>query len=105
MATNLESYSAEELEKLIADAQRELEKRRRERRNEVMDEVRRLASTVGVKVEVVDEGGPQRRTRTKTAPKFRNPDDVSQTWTGRGPKPRWFKDALSRGIPESQMLI
>ena len=105
MGMNLESYSAEELEKLIADAQRVIEKRRREQRNEVMDEVRRLASTVGVKIEVVDDGGAPRRTRTKTEPKFRNPDNASQTWTGRGPKPRWFKDALSRGIPESQMLI
>ena len=40
-----------------------------------------------------------------SAPKYRNPDDASQTWTGRGRKPGWFVDALERGVTPEEMLI
>jgi DNA-binding protein H-NS len=30
-------------------------------------------------------------------PKFRNPDDVSETWAGRGKKPRWLSAQLKSG--------
>ncbi len=29
--------------------------------------------------------------------KYRNPKDSSQTWTGRGRKPNWLVEALSKG--------
>lgn len=32
----------------------------------------------------------------KVAPKYRNPNDPSQTWTGRGKPPLWIKDAEDR---------
>lgn len=31
------------------------------------------------------------------AAKFRNPRPPFQTWSGRGPQPRWIKEALSHG--------
>ena len=36
-------------------------------------------------------------TRGKVAPKYANPQDPTQTWTGRGRKPRWVQDALDAG--------
>ena len=45
------------------------------------------------------------RGRYKSEPKYCNPDDSTQTWTGRGTRPRWFKDALARGVSADQMLI
>ena len=30
-------------------------------------------------------------------PKYRNPGDKTQTWTGRGLKPRWVRDLLDSG--------
>ena len=33
----------------------------------------------------------------KVAPKYRNPADPSQTWSGRGRQPRWFKAAIRKG--------
>ena len=29
--------------------------------------------------------------------KYRNPKDISQTWTGRGRKPNWLVDAVKKG--------
>ena len=31
------------------------------------------------------------------AAKYRNPKDISQTWTGRGRKPNWLVDAVKKG--------
>jgi DNA-binding protein H-NS len=33
----------------------------------------------------------------KVAPKFRNPENPSETWAGRGLKPRWLSAALKSG--------
>jgi len=30
-------------------------------------------------------------------PKYRNPEDPTKTWTGRGRQPAWIKEALSAG--------
>jgi len=37
--------------------------------------------------------------------KYRNPADTSQTWTGKGRQPAWFKDALSNGTSPEAMEI
>ncbi len=38
-------------------------------------------------------------------PKYRNPDDPTQTWAGRGHKPRWMADALAAGRTLDDFLI
>jgi DNA-binding protein H-NS len=35
--------------------------------------------------------------RGPVAPKYRNPDNPSETWAGRGLKPRWLSAALKSG--------
>ena len=34
------------------------------------------------------------KTTKKVAPKFRNPENSGETWTGRGLQPRWMRAAL-----------
>ena len=38
-----------------------------------------------------------RRPYPRVAPKFRNPNEPSQTWTGRGRQPRWLMACLNSG--------
>jgi DNA-binding protein H-NS len=40
---------------------------------------------------------PRRRPYPTVIPKFRNPDDPSQTWAGRGRPPRWLAAQLKLG--------
>jgi DNA-binding protein H-NS len=40
---------------------------------------------------------PERRPYPRVLPKFRNPDDRSQTWAGRGKQPRWLTAQLRSG--------
>ncbi len=39
----------------------------------------------------------RRGPRGPVAPKYRNPKDPTQTWAGRGLKPRWLTAALASG--------
>ncbi|SIO46278.1 DNA-binding protein H-NS [Bradyrhizobium erythrophlei] len=39
----------------------------------------------------------ERRQYPPVFPKFRNPDDESETWSGRGKQPRWLKHQLGSG--------
>jgi DNA-binding protein H-NS len=39
----------------------------------------------------------ERRQYRPVVPKFRNPDDPSETWAGRGKQPRWLADQLRSG--------
>lgn len=38
-------------------------------------------------------------------PKYRNPDDATKTWTGRGRQPQWIKDALAAGKDLEELAI
>ena len=41
----------------------------------------------------------------RVAPKYRNPDDAEQTWSGRGRKPRWFLDQIAAGKTPEDIAI
>lgn len=43
--------------------------------------------------------------RGKVSPKFRNPDDHSQEWTGRGRQPLWVKALLGVGHSMDDLKI
>src|SRR5258708_31459973 len=40
---------------------------------------------------------PERRSYPTVFPKFRNPEQPSETWAGRGKKPRWLVAQLKSG--------
>jgi DNA-binding protein H-NS len=40
---------------------------------------------------------PERRPYPAVLPKYRNPEQPSETWTGRGKKPRWVTAQLRSG--------
>ncbi len=44
-------------------------------------------------------------TGRKVAPKYWNPNDHSQVWTGRGVSPKWVRDLMAQGMTKEQMLI
>ena len=46
-----------------------------------------------------------RGTKGPVAPKYRNPENPSETWAGRGLKPRWLSAALKSGRKQEDFLI
>ncbi len=42
---------------------------------------------------------------SKLPPKYRNPDNPSETWSGRARRPKWFLEAQRRGVPISKLTV
>ena len=52
------------------------------------------------------ENGPKaRRPYPKVRPKYRNPERPSETWSGRGKRPRWMSAQLKSGKKVNEFLI
>jgi DNA-binding protein H-NS len=49
------------------------------------------------KVTELSPPGPERRPYPKVEAKFRNPDNPSETWSGRGKTPRWLARLIATG--------
>ena len=47
----------------------------------------------------------ERRKYPKVFPKYRNPDQPSENWSGRGKRPRWLTDALTAGRSIDEFTI
>lgn len=129
MAIDLTSLSPKELEKLISNASRE--KKRKMKRAPlatVRKKLTKLATAEGYSLyELFGTGsattsaatrGPRKAAKTgtrtaarkstagrKVAPKYRNPDNASQTWTGRGKQPLWFVAATGAGKTREDLAI
>ena len=74
-------------------------------RSDALEVAAQLAQQFGFTAAEVGcgEGAPV-KTRKPVAPKYRNPAG-EETWSGRGVKPTWFKEAIDAGIPAEEMLI
>jgi len=109
MAIDLEKLSQSELDALIANAERQKKKIHRQKINDVRRHLASQAKEAGYTIdELFGAGGGRKvssRTGTKVAPKYRNPANPDQTWTGRGKRPRWFNEALAKGRKEGDMRI
>ena len=66
---------------------------------EVKAKMEALARTAGLSVaEIYGFNGKKGRAKGgKVAPKYMNPADKSETWTGRGRQPRWLVAKLAKG--------
>lgn len=51
------------------------------------------------------KAGRGRRRYPKVLPRYQNPDRPSQTWSGRGKKPRWFIEQLRSGKRNEDLRI
>ncbi|MNC48706.1 DNA-binding protein StpA [compost metagenome] len=48
---------------------------------------------------------PSARKLGKVAPKYRNPANPNETWTGRGRQPKWMAQLVAMGRSPSDFLI
>lgn len=72
-------------------------------RADVRKKIEAIASEAGFKVSDLF-GGRGGKGRTVAA-KYANPDNPSETWTGRGRKPKWLSAKVSEGHKIEKFLI
>ncbi len=119
---DIAKLSIPELRKLSKRVEAELKKRDDTARRDLLKKMQRLAAEHGLSLEdVVGKGGslpaepkkpraaaaakPKAKKKIVVAPKYRNPDDASMTWTGRGRKPLWVQKCLDDGKTLDELLI
>ena len=64
----------------------------------------RLRRIEGTAAQTPNEKRP-RRAYPPVLPKYRNPKNPSETWSGRGKQPRWLKAQLRAGKKLNDLLI
>lgn len=99
------NLSETELQAVIDNAANALKEKQAQKRKEVIAQIKQLASSIGVTVDIHDESDKTIRKGKKVAAKYRNPDNESQTWTGRGVAPKWMQALISAGRDKSEFLI
>jgi len=92
---DISGLTVAELNQLINEAQITINKRKREQKKALLERFKAQAAEEGLSLdEVMGKTGAKRPT---VSPKYRNPADPTQTWTGRGRKPLWVVAALDSG--------
>jgi DNA-binding protein H-NS len=84
-----------------------IEQRRADEQAALKEKMAEMAAEAGFDLEDVlpaKRGGKGRKGGT-VAPKYRNPKDPSQTWTGRGRQPKWLVAELEKGRKLESFLI
>jgi DNA-binding protein H-NS len=109
MAINLDSLSPAELQALIKNAEAQMESARKNHVKEVRTKIDGILADAGLTIGEVypTRGGKVAKgPKAAVAPKYRNPDNAAQTWSGRGKRPVWFNDALKKkGVTAESLLI
>jgi DNA-binding protein H-NS len=106
MAIDLKSMNHNQLSDLIARAKARQDELVKEKAAKLREKINALVKAEGFGLdEVFGRTGGRGKARGKVKPKYRNPADPSQTWTGRGKRPRWFSAAISSGRKEKDLLI
>jgi DNA-binding protein H-NS len=99
---NLESMSIDEMwqlhERIIQILSNKLtsEKRELEKRLAKLRQDKNIPRPVS-QDQQAKERVQKRRKYPRVLPRYRNPDNHSETWSGRGKQPRWLAAALTRG--------
>ncbi len=122
MQVDINRLSAKELNSLINQAKkRKLTLGKRKPALTVRKKVTALARAEGYTLEELFGSGARSATATRTprktavrrtrkssgkvAPKYRNPANAAETWTGRGKQPRWLAAETSKGRAAEDFLI
>ncbi|MFC5580974.1 H-NS family nucleoid-associated regulatory protein [Rhodanobacter terrae] len=108
MTVKLDGLSPNELQALIAQAQSKMASARAEHIQRVKAKIDALLKASGLQLSDVYAGRAGKRGKRAGAgvPKYRNPADPAQTWTGHGKKPAWFQQALKKsGVTADSLLI
>jgi DNA-binding protein H-NS len=103
MRSNLKSMSFEDLIELRGTLEQMISRKAMSAKRELQDKLAALES-------LTESSNGQKKRRgvlsgTKVAPKYRNPKDRSQTWSGRGRTPLWLQAMIKQGHKVDEFAI
>jgi DNA-binding protein H-NS len=100
---DLEKMSYKDLQQHLVRVQRAIAMAHERDKEAVRKKIDAIAREAGFKISDLygGRGGKGR----KVPAKYANPDNPSETWTGRGRKPRWLAEKLKNGERIEKFLI
>jgi DNA-binding protein H-NS len=104
-AVNVDKMSLKEISDLEAKLAKAKSQAREKARSDLKEKIDRLVSGSGFTVAEIYGFAAKGRGRGKSAAKYANPEDRSETWTGRGRKPNWLVARLKKGASMDDFAI
>ena len=104
MTINLDNLSLKELKDLQARVNKAVATYEDRRKREAIAQLEASARDLGFSLSDLVETSTQKK-RSGSAPRFANPHNPSETWSGRGRKPRWFIEAVDSGKAPADLEI
>ena len=105
MTINLQSLSLKELKDLQSQVAKAISSFEDRKKKEALSALEEQAKAMGFSLAELTGAAVKTRKRSPAVPKYRNPADASDTWSGRGRKPRWFAAALKAGKKPDDLAI
>lgn len=102
---NLDKMSLKDLQVLQGEVAAAIESKKVEEREALRAEIASMAATRGFSIQDLVGGKRAGGKLGKVAPKYRNPENPSETWTGRGRQPRWLAAMVKKGAKVEKFLI
>ena len=93
----LRKLNLKQLDELISNAQAVKSEKIPEEKSRAKAALAAMARSKGFSLEEIF-GRQRAQSKRRLLPKWRNPSDASQTWSGRGRSPRWFDKRTAVGV-------
>jgi DNA-binding protein H-NS len=103
--SDLQDLSATELQAMISNAEKALRNIQLNKRKEVINQIKDLAASIGATVDIHEDDKKIVRKGNKVAIKYRDPNNLTNTWTGRGVMPIWLRDLINSGRDRSEFQV
>lgn len=107
MAIKLDKMSRKELEQLRADVDKAIVASHKKEKKEALAAAQKAAAEFGFSLEELTSkrAGRGAAKGTKAEAKYMDPENPTNTWTGKGRQPNWFKTAVANGKSPDDLLI
>lgn len=107
MTLNLNEMPKKELEKLAVQVEKALKSAEATEKKMALEAAKKAAAEFGYSLAEITQGTMRDpgKPKSKRPPKYFNPKDKSQTWSGAGRQPFWFKEALKAGTDPSKLEL
>ncbi len=105
MAKNLEKMTHKELEALRGDVDAALAAAKKRDKKDARKAAEEAAAKFGFTLAELMPVSGGKAAKSAGVAKYANPANPSQTWTGKGRQPVWFKDAITKGTDPSTLEV
>ena len=95
--------TVDDLKRLSTKITKAIESFEERRRKAALASIEAVARDFGYSLDEIAAIG--RKSPEAKPMKYRNPEDPTQQWSGRGRQPAWFKRAVADGINAQDLLI